>query len=302
MGPTFSEEKEKWHVFLDSSSALSSDSSSMSSSPTSALSTGSASSSSSPLCEEELIAMKQRWDLLIRSFYDANTQTFNSSRIPDLFDMIKYDILHNNSFFSDLKTVYRIVKRLSDFVSPQEYGLLRSDKLRIGRSVSGPLLSKIFHDLQQAQQEPNVHSRVSLVRLPNFLSLFFPTHYLILFSFDFDLQYFTNETHLHSLRNLIVLANLPHSPLLAQALEAMELHYLSHIVFALFEDVTKLAIDPDRFFVSLHVSPGAARGPFTWTDEHHTLPVSRAVPVNGRIPFGVLHQLCTQLEQQLVHT
>ena len=60
----------------------------------------------------------------------------------------------------------------------------------------------------------------------------------------------------------------------------------SHAVFRLYEDVSRGLDDPLRFYVNVQFSPGAALDPFIFSEEGHTLPVSRPVPVNGRIPFA----------------
>jgi hypothetical protein len=56
-------------------------------------------------------------------------------------------------------------------------------------------------------------------------------------------------------------------------------------VFRLYEDVSRPLDDPLRYYVNVQFSPGAALDPFIFAEEGHTLPVSRPVPVNGRIPF-----------------
>ena len=43
--------------------------------------------------------------------------------------------------------------------------------------------------------------------------------------------YFTSESHMHSLRNILLLSNLCHNTTTATTLESIELNYLSHGVF-----------------------------------------------------------------------
>lgn len=68
-------------------------------------------------------------------------------------------------------------------------------------------------------------------------------------------------------------------------LTSAQLNYLSHLVVRLYEDVSKPLDDPLRFYVNVQFSPGAALDPFVFR-EAHTLPVSRPVPINGRIPWS----------------
>lgn len=59
----------------------------------------------------------------------------------------------------------------------------------------------------------------------------------------------------------------------------------SHAVFRLYENVGLPLDDPLRYYVNVQFSPGAALDPFIFCESDHCLPVSRPVPVNGRIPF-----------------
>ncbi len=73
------------------------------------------------------------------SIYLARSLLYES---PDLYDALKYDVLHNSCFLShdNLSKVYYAVKRIADFVIPQEYGIEREDKLAIGVEIARPLL------------------------------------------------------------------------------------------------------------------------------------------------------------------
>ena len=51
--------------------------------------------------------------------------------------------------------------------------------------------------------------------------------------------YFSSESHIHSLRNVLLLSGVPLNPTVATTLEAIELNYLSHGVFRLYEDLSK---------------------------------------------------------------
>ncbi|KAI9916064.1 hypothetical protein PsorP6_008467 [Peronosclerospora sorghi] len=47
--------------------------------------------------DETFSLMFERWDKIYRDFYSSKTDTFNLSKIPDMHDCIKYDLLHNLS-------------------------------------------------------------------------------------------------------------------------------------------------------------------------------------------------------------
>lgn len=98
-----------------------------------------------------------------------------------MYDCIKYDVLHNLDFLTDVRPLYRTVKRVADFVMPQEYGVLRKEKLDISGPIVRPLLNRIIGNLEQGLAE-NPPSRVTL--------------------------YFSSESHIHSLRNVLLLSGI----------------------------------------------------------------------------------------------
>jgi hypothetical protein len=173
-------------------------------------------------------------------------------------DCIKYDVLHNAEFLSDIRPLYSAIKRVADFVVPNEYGLLRKDKWLIGVGIARPLLKRMIGKLESALS-PRCPSRVTL--------------------------YFSSESHIHALRNVLLLSGIACNRTVATTLDAIELNYLSHAVFRLYEDVSKPLDDPLRYYVNVQFSPGAALDPHIFAEAGHTLPVSRPVPVNGRVPF-----------------
>ena len=51
------------------------------------------------MCHHEtLLSLKDRWDTLIYEFYNPETKKFDISKIPDLYDNIYYDSVHNRPF------------------------------------------------------------------------------------------------------------------------------------------------------------------------------------------------------------
>jgi len=49
---------------------------------------------------------------LVKDFYDPHTDTFDPTKVPDVYDCIKFDALHNSWFLEDLKPLYRGAKRV----------------------------------------------------------------------------------------------------------------------------------------------------------------------------------------------
>ena len=77
--------------------------------------------------------------------------------------------------------------------------------------------------------------------------------------------YFTSESHLHSLLNVLRFPSIVPSPLSWQGQQilqdASELCYLTQVVIRLFEDTQKPNDDPKRFRVEILFSPGATATP-----------------------------------------
>ena len=67
----------------------------------------------------ELLA--RRWTKLERDFLNVKTNTFNISKVPDIYDCIKYDHLHNKSIFqcTEAEELYTYAKNMADVVIPQ---------------------------------------------------------------------------------------------------------------------------------------------------------------------------------------
>lgn len=72
--------------------------------------------------------------------------------------------------------------------------------------------------------------------------------------------YFTSESHLHSMLNVLRFPSIVPSPLSLKGQEilanASELCYLTQVVMRLFEDTQKPSEDPRRFRVEILFSPG----------------------------------------------
>ena len=98
----------------------------------------------------ELLA--RRWNKLEREFLNVKTNLFDISKIPDIYDCIKYDLLHNKSIFLRCplaEELYTYAKNMADVVVPQEYGMTQAEKLTIAQGICAPLLRKIRADLQR---------------------------------------------------------------------------------------------------------------------------------------------------------
>lgn len=205
-------------------------------------------------CTHETPALfRERWDKVIEDFQE---KPYEPSRASELNDMLSHDGLHNRHFletiFSDpadrestrldrLHRLYRMSLALFGFVCPREYGITPEQKEQIGLLTSGPLLQSVIDNLQASS---SVNGLCSL--------------------------YFTKESHIHTLLNLILSSHLdiilPHMP---------PLNYFSSITFEVHERAPAKNTSndkPERALV-ISVSEGAHSSEilFIHLDERHAL-------------------------------
>jgi inositol hexakisphosphate/diphosphoinositol-pentakisphosphate kinase len=149
-------------------------------------------------CGDEPWLFRERWEKLFEDFCDVEQKKFDPSRVSELYDSVKYSALHHRQFlfaiFSEhggkgpdkgddrkLHELYSRAKALFDLVAPQEYGIDPDEKEEIGILTSLPLLRNVVADLEAARN--NEESSLTL--------------------------YFTKESHIHTLVNLVLLSGLP---------------------------------------------------------------------------------------------
>ncbi|XP_043346083.1 inositol hexakisphosphate and diphosphoinositol-pentakisphosphate kinase 1 isoform X6 [Cervus canadensis] len=194
---------------------------------------------------ETLELMLQRWSKLERDFRQKSGR-YDISKIPDIYDCVKYDVQHNGSLgLEGTAELLRLSKALADVVIPQEYGISREEKLEIAVGFCLPLLRKILLDLQRTHEDeysrgvlsPGRHVRTRL--------------------------YFTSESHVHSLLSVFRYGGLLDETKDTQWQRALaylsaipELNYMTQIVIMLYEDNTRDPLSEERFHVELHFSPG----------------------------------------------
>nr|CAB3493647.1 unnamed protein product [Digitaria exilis] len=144
---------------------------------------------------------------------------FDITQIPDVYDSCKYDLLHNAHLdLEGLEELFKVAQTLADGVIPNEYGINPKQKLKIGSKVcSGAKFTPQYANVRT----PERHVRTRL--------------------------YFTSESHIHSLMNVLRYCNLDEclqgedSLVCQSALDRLhrtkELDYMSNIVLRMFENI-----------------------------------------------------------------
>lgn len=81
---------------------------------------------------ETLHLMADRWEKLYKDFYSAKQGMYDLSKVPDVYDSIRYEILHNSHLNLDgMEELFDLSTRFENSIVPLEYGLDRRDKRKI---------------------------------------------------------------------------------------------------------------------------------------------------------------------------
>ncbi|KAF5906565.1 inositol hexakisphosphate and diphosphoinositol-pentakisphosphate kinase 1 isoform X1, partial [Clarias magur] len=202
---------------------------------------------------ETLEMMLQRWSKLERDFHMKNGR-YDISKIPDIYDCVKYDVQHNSSLgLEDTVELFTLSRALADIVIPQEYGINKMEKLDIAYGYCLPLIKKIRLDLQRTHEDESVNKLHPLYSR----GVLSPGRHVR------TRLYFTSESHVHSLLSIFRYGGLLDEENDQQWRRAMdylsavpELNYMTQIVIMLYEDNNKDPTSEERFHVELHFSPG----------------------------------------------
>ncbi|NXQ61079.1 VIP1 kinase, partial [Anthoscopus minutus] len=202
---------------------------------------------------ETLELMLQRWSKLEQDFRMKNGR-YDISKIPDIYDCIKYDVQHNCALKLEGTTeLFKLSKALADVIIPQEYGINKEEKLEIAIGFCLPLIKKIQLDLQRTHEDESVNKLHPLYSR----GVLSPGRHVR------TRLYFTSESHVHSLLSIFRYGGLLDENKDQQWKRAMdylsaisELNYMTQIVIMLYEDNNKDPSSEERFHVELHFSPG----------------------------------------------
>uniref|UniRef100_A0A8C3RSR5 Inositol hexakisphosphate and diphosphoinositol-pentakisphosphate kinase n=1 Tax=Chelydra serpentina TaxID=8475 RepID=A0A8C3RSR5_CHESE len=202
---------------------------------------------------ETLELMLQRWSKLERDFRMKNGR-YDISKIPDIYDCIKYDVQHNCTLkLEGTAELFKLSKALADVIIPQEYGINKEEKLEIAIGFCLPLIKKIQLDLQRTHEDESVNKLHPLYSR----GVLSPGRHVR------TRLYFTSESHVHSLLSIFRYGRLLDESKDQQWKRAMdylsaisELNYMTQIVIMLYEDNNKDPSSEERFHVELHFSPG----------------------------------------------
>jgi len=234
----------------------------------------------------------ERWRKLEKEFYNKNR--FDVRKVPDIYDCIKYDMLHNQDFLQleAAPRLYAAIQPLASYINPQEYGLTAQEKRNLGIQVCQPLMKKILYDLRLATNQEQCTSGAATDESVHRLDFRYATGIDDPSKHVRSRLYFTSESHIQTLLNILRYANYdPENPNKYLGLvdpaqsnsyldQTSEYNYLTHIVFRLFENLEIEASDPRRFRVELLISPGSSTKSSEIDISTHSAPVKPLMLVN----------------------
>ncbi|PFH52705.1 hypothetical protein AMATHDRAFT_73842 [Amanita thiersii Skay4041] len=227
-------------------------------------------------CGDEPWLFRERWEKLFEDFCDVEQKKFDPSRVSELYDTIKYCALHHRTFlfaiFNEnagtmdlsqppqdrkIHELYSRAKALFDLVAPQEYGIDPDEKEEIGVLTSLPLLRNVVEDLEHVRNSGDSSLTV----------------------------YFTKESHIHTLVNLVLLSGLP----IANR-RIPELDYASHITFELYERNHGRGKSDKEYSIRLSISEGAHSSNVldSTLDARHSLNVQPRRKLTQHLPYSVV--------------
>uniref|UniRef100_A0A914P998 Inositol hexakisphosphate and diphosphoinositol-pentakisphosphate kinase n=1 Tax=Panagrolaimus davidi TaxID=227884 RepID=A0A914P998_9BILA len=212
---------------------------------------------------------ESRWSKELREFRrtkkdeEGNTMIdFDISKIPDIYDNIKYDLEHNPELGinneCEFERMYVCVKNMADIVVPQEYGISEESKISIAQRVCTPLLAKLRNDLHRCVQDPEESDETTRLDPRASEGIATPMRHVR------TRLYFTSESHIHTLMNLIRYGGLctPDDQKWQRAMKFLssvtEFNYMTQVVLMVYEDSRSEAgkEGTDRFHIELLFSPG----------------------------------------------
>ncbi|KAG9014960.1 hypothetical protein FRB94_007032 [Tulasnella sp. JGI-2019a] len=224
-------------------------------------------------CNDDPFLFRERWEKIFDDFCETKREKFDPSRVSELYDALKFSALHHRTFlfaiFSEqgtekqgkedrkLHELYARAKALFDLVAPQEYGIEASEKEEIGVLTSLPLMRKIVEDLEAVRNSGGSGSSV----------------------------YFTKESHIHTLVNLVLQSGLP----IANP-RIPELDYASHITFELYERSGQHSKTDKEYSIRLSISEGAHSSNVldSALDARHALSVKPRRRLTQHLDYGLV--------------
>jgi len=196
------------------------------------------------------------------------------SKIATIYDNIKYDIQFNTHIpciaSPGAQALFKNAQYLAHIVVAQEYGMEAEEKAQIASEISVNLIRKILLDMVIASGVATTDSEFFPEAMKKHSELYRLNHAhadnSAINSANRMVRtrlYFTSESHITSMFNLLRSRAGPGESLIPDEIEAQiskdpELNYMSRIVIKVYEDKGVDPADPMRFLAQMYYSTGAS--------------------------------------------
>ena len=99
----------------------------------------------------------KRWKKIAND-YVRSDGTFDISKVPEICDNIKFDLLHSPELINENRLrLLELSQLCCRVIVPMEYGVTTADKINVGLKIITPLLSKIQHDILWWKNDAATH-------------------------------------------------------------------------------------------------------------------------------------------------
>ena len=252
--------------------------------------------------DENIVLIYKRYAKLKSEFFNIKKNLFDISKIPDIYDNIKFDIIHNKDLMNNSSyELYDEISLLANFVMPFEYGITNDIKLKIGLKIIKPLLKKMYSDLidinssnldkdndNNVEKEDKNWSGLDQTKV-NKNEIKEPERYVK------SRLYFTCASHMYALLNIISYAyysssNKKYKQSYEKLKNIFDLDYCSHIIFRLFENLNVETSSPKRYRLEILMSPGSNEDPRK-ANKEHLIEVSPWIFLNKNLNLGQIKEV-----------
>mmetsp|Transcript_103871 Transcript_103871/g.294270 ORF Transcript_103871/g.294270 Transcript_103871/m.294270 type:complete len:1058 (+) Transcript_103871:42-3215(+) len=99
-------------------------------------------------CKASIVLICARWRKLKEELLDKKKNKWNISKVPEIFDGVKFDLLHHPWLApTSFLPLYETAKKLNDVIVPHEYGCDMYGRVKVGSTVCQRLLRKLLADM-----------------------------------------------------------------------------------------------------------------------------------------------------------
>ena len=253
--------------------------------------------------DENIVLIYKRYIKLKNDFYSSQKNRFDVSKIPDIYDNIKYDIIHNRELVGEnANELYNEISLLAFFVMPFEYGITSEEKINIGLKIIKPLLNKVCNDLvwwdNNINNSPKTDENWSGLNTTSINENEIRNSWRHVRS----RFYFTCSSHMYALLNLIGYGSnsslIKNKKRFEEFKKIFDLDYLSHIIFRLFENFNVSLDDKKRYRLEIMISPGSNKNPIEEKNEQHLIDVSDWIVLNENLSLKELQIFLKQFDEK----